>query len=108
MGRRPPADRLQIDRERQEVKVGGRPLDLSPKEFAILSALAAAPGRLLRRHELAASIWGREDAVIPLSVGEAYNKSIRGSRLAVLDRCGHRPEIEKTGDFVKLLRDFLS
>ena len=52
-------------------------------------------------------IWGREDHVVPLSAGQAYNKAIAGSRLAILDRCGHRPEIEKTDEFVKLLRDFL-
>src|ERR1700730_15951061 len=41
-------------------------------------------------------IWGRQDAVVPLSAGEAYHKAIAGSKLAVLDQCGHRPEIEKT------------
>jgi len=53
-------------------------------------------------------IWGRQDPVIPLSAGEAYNKAIAGSKLAVLDRCGHRPEIEKTAEFVKLVREFLA
>jgi pimeloyl-ACP methyl ester carboxylesterase len=53
-------------------------------------------------------IWGRQDPVIPLSAGEAYNKAITGSKLAVLDRCGHRPEIEKTAEFVKLVREFLA
>lgn len=53
-------------------------------------------------------IWGRQDAVVPLSAGEAYHKAISGSKLAVLDQCGHRPEIEKTTEFVKLLRDFLA
>ncbi|HKD65636.1 MAG TPA: alpha/beta hydrolase [Candidatus Binataceae bacterium] len=52
-------------------------------------------------------IWGRQDPVVPASAGEAYSKVIAGSRLALLDRCGHRPEIEKTDDFVKLVRDFL-
>jgi pimeloyl-ACP methyl ester carboxylesterase len=52
-------------------------------------------------------IWGRQDPVIPVSASELYNKSIAGSKLALLDRCGHRPEIEKTAEFVKLLRDFL-
>jgi pimeloyl-ACP methyl ester carboxylesterase len=53
-------------------------------------------------------IWGRQDQVIPLSAGEAYNKAIAGSKLAVLNQCGHRPEIEKTADFVKLVREFLA
>ena len=53
-------------------------------------------------------VWGRDDAVVPLSAGEVYHQSIGGSRLAVLDDCGHRPEIEQTDEFVKLTREFLS
>ena len=53
-------------------------------------------------------VWGRQDAVVPLSVGEAYHESIQGSRLAILDSCGHRPEIEKPGEFARLVLEFLS
>ena len=52
-------------------------------------------------------IWGRQDAVVPLSAGEVYRDSIAGSRLAVLERCGHRAEIEKSDDLSKLVLDFL-
>jgi pimeloyl-ACP methyl ester carboxylesterase len=52
-------------------------------------------------------IWGREDPVVPLSVGELYNQKIAGSRLVVLDNCGHMPEVEKIGDFVREVRNFL-
>ena len=41
-------------------------------------------------------IWGRNDDVVPLSAGQAYNKAIPGSELVVFDNCGHRPEIEQT------------
>ncbi len=53
-------------------------------------------------------IWGREDAVVPVSAGEAYNKAIAGSRLVVLDHCGHRPEIEQNAAFVREVKGFLS
>ena len=52
-------------------------------------------------------IWGREDPVVPLSAGELYHKKIAGSRLVVLDNCGHMPEVEKTEDFVREVRNFL-
>ena len=52
-------------------------------------------------------VWGKDDAVVPPSAGEVYHESIGGSRLEVLDRCGHRPEIERTDEFVSLTRDFL-
>ncbi|MCE2457502.1 MAG: alpha/beta hydrolase [Dehalococcoidia bacterium] len=53
-------------------------------------------------------VWGRDDAVIPLSAGQRYNESIPGSRLAVLDDCGHRPELEKPGEFAEVVRGFLA
>ncbi len=53
-------------------------------------------------------IWGRQDQIVPLEAGHLYNQSIAGSELAVFDDCGHRPEIEKTGQFVSRVRDFLA
>ena len=53
-------------------------------------------------------VWGRQDKVSPLSAGEAYHKAIAGSKLAVLDQCGHRPEIEKNADFLREVKGFLS
>ncbi|MBV8054890.1 MAG: alpha/beta hydrolase [Deltaproteobacteria bacterium] len=52
-------------------------------------------------------IWGRQDPVVPLSAGELYHEKIAGSRLVVFDNCGHMPEVEKTEDFVREVRDFL-
>ncbi|MCY4654942.1 MAG: alpha/beta hydrolase [Dehalococcoidia bacterium] len=52
-------------------------------------------------------VWGRDDAIIPLSAGQLYNESIPGSRLAVLDNCGHRPEIEHPDEFARILSGFL-
>jgi pimeloyl-ACP methyl ester carboxylesterase len=53
-------------------------------------------------------VWGREDAVVPLSAGEAYQQAIPGARLTVLDDCGHRPEIEQQEQFTRLVREFLA
>ena len=53
-------------------------------------------------------VWGREDAIVPLSAGEVYHEAIDGSRLAVLEDCGHLPEIEKSGEFSELVHRFLS
>ena len=52
-------------------------------------------------------VWGRQDAIVPVSAGEAYHQAIPGSRLVVLDRCGHRPEIEQADEFVRVVREFL-
>ena len=52
--------------------------------------------------------WGRDDPIIPLSAGQLYNESIKGSQLVVLDHCGHHPEVEKTDEFVRAVHGFLS
>ena len=53
-------------------------------------------------------VWGRNDRIIPLSAGQAYNAAIAGSELLVFDNCGHRPEIERSSEFVERLRSFLA
>jgi len=39
-------------------------------------------------------LWGREDRIVPLAVGQRLHRSIAGSQLVVLDRCGHMPHEE--------------
>jgi pimeloyl-ACP methyl ester carboxylesterase len=53
-------------------------------------------------------LWGRQDAIVPVSAAQAYHEAIKGSRLVVLNNCGHRPEIERSGDFARLVREFLT
>ena len=53
-------------------------------------------------------LGGRQDGIVPLSAAEAYQTAIPGSQLSVIDDCGHRPEVEKPGEFVKLVNQFLS
>ena len=53
-------------------------------------------------------VWGRQDAIVPISAGELYHESIPSSKLVVLEDCGHRPELEKTDQFVQLVHQFLS
>jgi pimeloyl-ACP methyl ester carboxylesterase len=53
-------------------------------------------------------IWGREDAIVPLSAGEAYRDAIPDARLEVLDRCGHFPHIEQPDAVASLALAFLA
>jgi len=53
-------------------------------------------------------IWGRQDRVVPRSVIETYNRVLAGSTLVELDDCGHRPEVEKTEQFVAEVKKFLA
>lgn len=52
-------------------------------------------------------LWGHDDALIPLSSAERYQKAIRGSKLVVFSQCGHIPQLEKSLQFNQALLDFL-
>jgi two-component system KDP operon response regulator KdpE len=49
---------LVVDRRAHLARWRGRPLDLTPIEFAILSVLAEQPGRVVSTHELLTRVWG--------------------------------------------------
>jgi DNA-binding response OmpR family regulator len=49
---------LEIDPVAREVRLRGRRIDLSQKEFALLRALAADPTRVLTKEELLRDVWG--------------------------------------------------
>jgi pimeloyl-ACP methyl ester carboxylesterase len=53
-------------------------------------------------------IWGRQDRVVPRSGIETYNRVLAGSTLVEFDDCGHRPEVEKTEQFVDEVKKFLA
>lgn len=52
---------LEIDVLARQAWVAGRPVRLSGKEFSLLLALAREPGRVFRRAELMATVWGWND-----------------------------------------------
>ncbi len=53
-------------------------------------------------------VWGKEDGVTPLFVGEKFNKLIKYSKLVVVEKCGHAPMMERPDKFNTILSDFLS
>ena len=65
------------------------------------------PHLLPRIHAPTLVVWGKDDRIIPLECGERYQQTIPGARLEVLPQCGHHPHLEKTEQFVGLVREFL-
>ena len=59
---------LEVDRERFEVRMKGRAVELTRKEFDLLATLVAAPGRVFGREELLDLVWGRDGFVEPRTV----------------------------------------
>src|SRR5262249_51075404 len=52
-------------------------------------------------------VWGKQDGVIPLVVGELLHQAIPNSTLRVIELCGHVPEEEKPDEAISLLLEFL-
>lgn len=52
-------------------------------------------------------VWGKQDTVTPIFVGEKFNELIPDSTLVIVDECGHAPMMEKPDEFNKILRNFL-
>lgn len=98
-GQGPSAFELWEDARAQTARLAWQPFMFNPSLPHLLGAAAGLPTLL---------IWGREDAVVPSSTGELYRKSIPGAALKVLEQCGHRPEVEKTPEFLAEVKSFLS
>lgn len=67
---------ISIDTRAGRAFVNGRPLDLTSREFALLSALARDAGRVLTRHQLIEQIWGGHLPSSERTI-DAHIKSIR-------------------------------
>jgi len=53
-------------------------------------------------------VWGTRDRVVPRGCIEEYTKAIPAARVATIENAGHRPEIENSTEFVKIVSRFLS
>lgn len=75
-GPRLEAGPLALDEADRSVTVDGRPLPLTPREFALLECFLRHPGRLLTRDNLLDAAWPYGIAVTPNTV-EAYVHRLR-------------------------------
>ena len=80
-------------------RLGWRPYMYYPGLPQLLARLKDLPTMI---------VWGREDGIVPFSAATVYHDSIPGSRLEILDNCGHMPQVEKSVEFLALVGDFLS
>ena len=73
-----------------------KPRSFQLRRCSSLSADIQVPGsqvRVIQRH---------------LSTREAPMMAAAGTTLSVIQNCGHRPEVEKPEEFVRLVREFLA
>ena len=68
---------LTVDPAARSVRLGGRPVSLSAKEFALLYALASAPDRVWTKPELLRDVWGYASIGVTRTV-DAHACRLRG------------------------------
>ena len=92
---------VSLDPSRHAVIVGGRPVELTPKEFDLLHALLAAAGRVLSREHLLNRVWGyaRADEIESRTV-DVHIRRLRAKlgaeerRIATIKGVGYRFETD--------------
>ncbi len=52
--------------------------------------------------------WGREDAAVPLHVGQEMHRLFKGSTFEIFENCGHMPNFECADEFNQLAISFLA
>jgi pimeloyl-ACP methyl ester carboxylesterase len=52
-------------------------------------------------------LWGRHDAVVPLSNGQRLHNAIAGSTLRIIDDCGHVPPEEMPAKTLEAITGFI-
>jgi two-component system, OmpR family, response regulator VanR len=86
---RPPtlrAGELELDPSRHTVTRAGAPVDLTPKEFAVLEALMAAGGAVVSNDELVARVWDEN--------ADPFTNSVRMTVLRLRRKLGSASAIE--------------
>jgi pimeloyl-ACP methyl ester carboxylesterase len=53
-------------------------------------------------------IWGKQDALVPVIYAEEFGKRIVGAKVALIDNCGHIPQLEQPAQTLAHIKDFLS
>jgi pimeloyl-ACP methyl ester carboxylesterase len=67
-------------------------------------------GLRARLHRLTAPtliIWGQDDALIPVGYAAEFAQEIRGSRVEIVQDCGHIPQAEQQATTLALVLEFL-
>jgi DNA-binding response OmpR family regulator len=85
---------LSLDPGRRVAQRGGRRLDLSPKEFAVLECLLAAGGRVVSAEELLERVWDENadpfTAAVKIAVSRLRAKLGEPSLITTVPRSGYR------------------
>jgi DNA-binding response OmpR family regulator len=90
-------DNLQVDLEKHLVQLGGKTLDLSPKEFDLVVFMLRNRAKVVTRSELSEAVWGHEyfrnTRTVDVHIGRLRKKLGRlGEKIKTVERIGYRYE----------------
>lgn len=90
---------LEMDTEKHRVLLKGKELELTSKEYDLLTALVNARGRLLSREFLLEKVWGYENSInietrtIDMHIGQLRKKiKTEADRIVTVKNAGYRFE----------------
>ena len=72
-----------------------------------LAVRSDARTRLARLTMPTLVLWGADDALVPVEIGQALADALPHAQFRILDRCGHLPTLERPADTAALLAAFL-
>ncbi|MBI4541598.1 MAG: response regulator transcription factor [Gemmatimonadetes bacterium] len=79
---------IELDRLKHKVRVGGRGLELSPKEFHLLEHFLLRPEEVVRRTELLEKVWDMhfdpESNVVDVHVGNLRRKLRQAAQMSLI------------------------
>jgi len=67
---------IEMDLERFEVRIAGKPVELTTTEFKLLHLLASKPGRVFTRDQILDRLWGNEKIVLDRTI-DVHIKNLR-------------------------------
>jgi len=67
---------IEMDLERFEVRIAGKPVELTTTEFKLLHLLASKPGRVFTRDQILDQLWGNEKIVLDRTI-DVHIKNLR-------------------------------
>lgn len=87
------------DARAESARIGWEPYMHNPSLPYLLAGAKNLPTLL---------VWGDKDEVVPKGCIDAYQKALPQAKVAVINNVGHRPEIENSGEFVRVVKACLA
>lgn len=87
------------DARAETARIGWEPFMFNPSLPYLLQGVTGVKTLL---------VWGTKDNFTPRGCVEAYQKALPSAKLVEIKNAGHRPEIERSAEFIAAMKQFLA